>query len=214
MTIDEAIAKYKNKAEEHEQLAEWLEELKAYREKKCNKSVYMASKSIDKIDAVNKGYACGYNKTIDDFVKFANTMPTVEEDDGTIRPHVAGRNGCTIKGAEMSEWLTDKEKRILFAALTREKEVCIEVDKQCEPREPYEQSLQSVCESLEHKFYYDRLFKKMEKQIRAEAIDDFVNACEKQFTTIYGQRYIDTRDIKDIAELLKEQENEQRNNNG
>ena len=27
-----------------------------------------------------------YNKALDDFVKFANTMPTVEEDDGTIRP--------------------------------------------------------------------------------------------------------------------------------
>lgn len=27
-----------------------------------------------------------YNKAIDDFVKFANTMPTVEEVDGTIRP--------------------------------------------------------------------------------------------------------------------------------
>ena len=26
------------------------------------------------------------NKAIDDFVKFANTMPTVEADDGTIRP--------------------------------------------------------------------------------------------------------------------------------
>ena len=55
-------------AEEHEQLAEWLEELKALREKKCNKSVYLASKSIDKIDAVNKGYADGYNKAIDDFI--------------------------------------------------------------------------------------------------------------------------------------------------
>ena len=53
-------------AEEHEQLAEWLEELKAYREKKCNKSVYLASKSVDKIDAVNKGYIDGYNKAIDD----------------------------------------------------------------------------------------------------------------------------------------------------
>ena len=61
-------------AEEHEQLAEWLEELKAYREKKCNKSVYMASKSIDKIDAVNKGYACGYNKTIDDFQEWLKTQ--------------------------------------------------------------------------------------------------------------------------------------------
>ena len=27
-----------------------------------------------------------YNKAIDDFVKFANTMPTVELEDGTIRP--------------------------------------------------------------------------------------------------------------------------------
>ena len=27
-----------------------------------------------------------YNNAIDDFVKFANTMPTVEEEDGTIRP--------------------------------------------------------------------------------------------------------------------------------
>lgn len=54
------------RAKEHEQLAEWLEELKTYREKKCNKSVYLSSKSIDKIDAVNKGYADGYNKAIDE----------------------------------------------------------------------------------------------------------------------------------------------------
>ena len=73
-------------AEEHEQLAEWLEELKVYRETECNKSVYLASKSIDMIDAVNKGYAYGYNKAIDDFVKFASDMPTVEEEDGEIRP--------------------------------------------------------------------------------------------------------------------------------
>ena len=53
---------------------------------KCNKSVYLANKSIDMIDAVNKGYTDGYNKAIDDFVKFANTMPTVEEKDGEIRP--------------------------------------------------------------------------------------------------------------------------------
>ena len=53
---------------------------------KCNKSVYLANKSIDMIDAVNEGYTEGYNKAIDDFVKFANTMPTVEEEDGEIRP--------------------------------------------------------------------------------------------------------------------------------
>ena len=73
MTIDEAIEnlKYDTEINMHindiaPQLAEWLEELKAYREKKCNKSVYLASKSVDKMDAVNKGYADGYNKAIDD----------------------------------------------------------------------------------------------------------------------------------------------------
>lgn len=59
-----------------EQIAEWLEELKAYIEigtvEECRNSV------LDIIRA--------YNKALDDFVKFANTMPTVEEEDGTIRP--------------------------------------------------------------------------------------------------------------------------------
>ena len=72
MTIDEAITKYNKLAnndrtcypEEAQQLAEWLEELKAYRE--CN--------------------VCEYNKAIDDFAKFANTMPTIKAEDGTIRP--------------------------------------------------------------------------------------------------------------------------------
>ena len=121
----------------------------------------------------------------------------------------------------MSEWLTDKEKRILFSALTREKSVCIQVDKQCEPREPYEQSLQSVCESLEHKFYHDRLFKQMEKQIRAEAIDDFANGISEYLgvenATKYGNKNAEQQSISydtlmkyeiadaidDIAEQLK-----------
>ena len=38
-----------------------------------------------KIEDVNM-FQLGYNKAIDDFVKFANTMPTVKEEDGTIRP--------------------------------------------------------------------------------------------------------------------------------
>lgn len=38
---------------------------------------------------------------------------------------------------------------------------------------------------------------------RNKAIDDFVNGCEKQFVTMYGQRYIDMRNIKEIAEQLK-----------
>ena len=61
-------------AEEHEQIAEWLEELKAI------KSDGFTDNLLD------MGFTKGYNKAIDDFVNFANTMPTVEEDDGTIRP--------------------------------------------------------------------------------------------------------------------------------
>ena len=36
-----------------------------------------------------------------------------------------------------------------------------------------------------------------------KALNDFVNVCEKQFTTMYGQRYVDMRDIVNIAEELK-----------
>ena len=59
--------------QECKQVLEWLEELKAYKEKPDG---WMWDEAERK----------GYNKAIDDFVKFANTMPTVEEDDGTIRP--------------------------------------------------------------------------------------------------------------------------------
>ena len=37
-------------------------------------------------DVCEKMQMQAYNKAIDDFVNFANTMPTVEEEDGTIRP--------------------------------------------------------------------------------------------------------------------------------
>lgn len=47
---------------------------------KCNKSVYLANKSIDMIDAVNKGYADGYNKAIDVFADKLN-----EKCDGMIK---------------------------------------------------------------------------------------------------------------------------------
>ena len=92
MTIDEAIAKYKEItntdencpihcmrscdkcAQESGQLVEWLEELKAIK----------SDGFTD--DLLNMGFTKGYNNAIDDFVKFANTMPTVKEEDGTIRP--------------------------------------------------------------------------------------------------------------------------------
>ena len=62
-----------------EQIAEWLEELKALKN-----GLNIKCDSLN--EALEKGKKIGYNKAIDDFVRFANTMPTVEEEDGEIRP--------------------------------------------------------------------------------------------------------------------------------
>ena len=88
MVIDEIIAaerdnaqfskanNYDKSAYYHNQIAELLEELKAYREN---------SNGYNKED-IELNRNAMYNKAIDDFVKFANTMPTVEEEDGEVRP--------------------------------------------------------------------------------------------------------------------------------
>lgn len=101
--IEEYLKNYKKCAEYHKKIAELLEELKAYKETKCNKSVYLANKSIDIIDAVNKGYADGYNKALDDFVKFASDMPTVETEDGEVRPMWLEEIAEQLKANEKNE---------------------------------------------------------------------------------------------------------------
>lgn len=68
-------------AEEQEQLAEWLEELKEY---KKNSNICPICDTY--CSYIAEEFENGYNKALDDFVNFANTMPTVEEEDGTIRP--------------------------------------------------------------------------------------------------------------------------------
>ena len=67
-------------AEEHEQLADWLEELKAYK-----KNSNTRPRCDTYCSYLAEEFENGYNKAIDDFVRLANTMPTVEED-GEIRP--------------------------------------------------------------------------------------------------------------------------------
>ena len=69
MTIDEAIEQFKydaecnradldlSYAEDNEQIAEWLEELKIYQQHEI---------------ICNKGYNAGYNKAINDFVKLVH----------------------------------------------------------------------------------------------------------------------------------------------
>lgn len=52
---------------------------------------------------------------------------------------------------------------------------------------------------------------KHDKEIYNKALNDFVEACDNQFIAMYGQRYIDMRNVKEIAEQLKAGgENEQR----
>ena len=68
--IEEHLSNYKKCAEYHEQIAEWLEEYKR----------------IKMLIPIEQALKAEYNKAIDDFVRFANTMPTVESEDGTIRP--------------------------------------------------------------------------------------------------------------------------------
>lgn len=101
-------------------------------------------------------------------------------------------------------YLTDKEKRLLFSALSREKKVCEEVDKEC-CREPYETPLKRVVESLESKFYYDRF----EKDIRNKVVEEFVEEAMKQFTEFdLKHGYPTVADcnmiLREIAEQMKE----------
>ena len=64
-------------------------------------------------------------------------------------------------------YLNDKEKRLLFSALSREKDVCKKMDEEG----PGKTLLEPIVEELERKFYYD----KFEKEIRNKAIEEFSN---------------------------------------
>lgn len=91
LSIDEAIEILKNGGyltnREEKQIAEWLEELKVIKEMDLSIPQHFTKEQSDWIKkyCINRNKEF-YNKALDDFVKFANTMPTVEEDDGTIRP--------------------------------------------------------------------------------------------------------------------------------
>ena len=58
--IKEAYERFENCAKEHEQLAEWLEELKALK-------IGLKIKCDSLNEALEKGKKVGYNKAIDDF---------------------------------------------------------------------------------------------------------------------------------------------------
>lgn len=112
-------------AEYHEQIAEWLEELKAIKSYGFTDDLLNMgftkgyNKALEELKVIKemdlsipqhftkeqsdwiKKYCINrnkefYNKALDDFVKFASDMPTVETEDGTIRP---------MWLEEMTEWL-------------------------------------------------------------------------------------------------------------
>ena len=109
MTIDEAIAQEREKAKEkylegmlchenpddgildgciesgkyHEQVAEWLEDYKHIKQWKPDVMDDFCRYDVSSFEEL---VANARNKAIDDFVRLANTMPTVEEEDGEIRP--------------------------------------------------------------------------------------------------------------------------------
>ena len=98
-------------AEEHEQLAEWLEELKFL--KQWKQDVMDEFCKYD-CNSVEEAWHYGYNKAIDDFVKFANTMPTVEAEDGEIRPMWLEEMAEQLKAGgniELSEYSKSKGNR-------------------------------------------------------------------------------------------------------
>ena len=77
MTIDEAIAECKEN--DLQQIAEWLEELKKYKESEFN------TLKEDGQLLYNQGILDGYNKAIDDFVKEICKMIVQSENNGNYR---------------------------------------------------------------------------------------------------------------------------------
>ena len=61
------------------------------------------SNNCNEVRAMAKHDKQVYNKAIDDFVKFASDMPTVEEEDGTIRPMWLKEMAEKLKAGEKKE---------------------------------------------------------------------------------------------------------------
>ena len=77
---DEYSKKCEVYAEEHEQLAEWLEELKALKENSISKEAFEKMKSR----AYEKGHRQGYNKAIDDFAEHIRTYYALKQEMGYV----------------------------------------------------------------------------------------------------------------------------------
>ena len=92
-------------------------------------------------------------------------------------------------------YLTDTEKRLLFSALTREKEVCKKIDEN-KVDDGTCKMIVSVIESLERKFRYDRF----EKKIYNKAINDCIRILQTEMPKYSNA----TNDRSDMIEYLRE----------
>ena len=72
----------------------------------------MHNESDKMCDRIMSAYRKGYRKAIDDFVKFANTMPTVESEDGTIRPMRLEEMAEKLKAGVNNEYRSRKVCRL------------------------------------------------------------------------------------------------------
>lgn len=91
-------------------------------------------------------------------------------------------------------YLTDTEKRLLFSALTREKEICKKIDEN-KVDDGTCKMLVSVIESLERKFRYDRF----EKKIYNKAINDCIRVLQTEVPKYSNA----TNDRSDMIEYLR-----------
>ena len=96
-------------------------------------------------------------------------------------------------------YLTDTEKRLLFAALRREKEVCQKIDND-KVDDGTCTMLVPIIESLERKFKYDRL----EESIRNKTIDEFAERLRLYcLDSCFDERYM-FHILKVMEELKKD----------
>ena len=116
--------------------------------------------------------------------------------------------GTKYTDGEPMEIFMDKDDIIIRKFEENKDDVC---DRKCEKCDLVQDSgklidmYEQLAEWLED-YKRIKMLIPIEQSLKNEynkTIDDFVNACEKQFTTMYGQRYVDMRDIKNIAEQLK-----------
>ena len=76
----------------------------------------------------------------------------ISVENGDLEAYCRDRKRLRELPPAQPEPLTDKEQRIFLAAMGREEKVCKQVDEECRDcREPYEDSLVSVCREITRK---------------------------------------------------------------